>query len=62
MAFMSAAGTFLYFAGINFCGFLFLSKFVKETQGLTDKQKKRLYIPKAILRMTEGAPDHGGEI
>jgi len=31
MAFMSAAGTFLYFAVVNFLGFLFLSRFVKET-------------------------------
>ena len=31
MAFMSAGGTFLYFAIVNFLGFLFLSRFVKET-------------------------------
>ena len=60
--FMTVAGTFMYFAGINFLGFLFLSKYVKETQGLTDKQKKRLYIPSSILKLNEGAPDHGGEI
>jgi len=63
MAFMTAAGTFLYFAGVNFCGFLFMTKYVKETQGLTDKQKKRLYIPSQILKLTEGASDsQGGEI
>jgi hypothetical protein len=64
MAWMSAAGTFLYFAAINFFGFLILSRYVKETQGLNDKQKKRIYIPKSILKMTvEGsASDRGGEI
>ena len=63
MKFMSAAGTFLYFAAINFAAFFFMVRYVKETQGLTDKQKKRLYIPKKILRLTEGAPaSQGGEI
>lgn len=38
-------GTFLFYSMLNFLGFLFFCAFLKETKGLTDKQKKQLYMP-----------------
>ena len=38
------AGTFFFYGLINFAGFFFIMAFVKETHGLTDKQKKQLYM------------------
>ena len=42
-------GTFWYFAGITFIGFLFMVFIVKETRGLEDVEKKTLYSPKEIV-------------
>jgi hypothetical protein len=38
-------GSFWYFSGLNFIGFLFFVCFVKESRGLTDIEKKTLYSP-----------------
>ena len=38
-------GTFLMFATITTLGGVFMAMFVKETQGLSDKEKKSLYYP-----------------
>jgi len=40
---LQAHGTFLLFGAINLAGFFFYLFFVKETRGLSDKQKKSLY-------------------
>ena len=39
----SPAGTFLFYSIINLLGFLFVFYYVKETDGLTDSEKKSLY-------------------
>lgn len=44
-SFLQVPGTFWVFAFLNFLGFLFCLVFIKETMGLTDKQKKLLYSP-----------------
>ena len=44
-SFLQVPGTFWVFAFLNFLGFLFCLVFIKETMGLTDKQKKLLYAP-----------------
>ena len=41
-------GSIWYFAAWNLIGFFFCLLCVKETRGLTEKQKKMLYSPKAI--------------
>jgi hypothetical protein len=46
--YLGASGTFLFFSGMNFIGFIFVFFFVKDTTGLSDKQKKELYMPKQI--------------
>ena len=38
-------GTFLYFSIVSTLGLIFMFFFLKETHGLTDKQKKELYMP-----------------
>jgi hypothetical protein len=40
------AGTFLFYASITFVGLFFYIFVLKESKGLTDKQKKELYCPK----------------
>ena len=40
---MAPSGTFLMFAVITLLGGVFMHLFVKETQGLTDREKKNLY-------------------
>ena len=44
--FATLEGTFLYHGIITTCAFLFTLKFIKETEGLTDKEKKELYLDK----------------
>ena len=44
-SFLQVPGTFWVFAFFNFLGFLFCLIFIKETMGLTDKEKKLLYSP-----------------
>ena len=43
---MGIHGTFWLFAGLSLLGFFFMLIFVKETRGLTDREKKTLYTPK----------------
>ena len=43
---LGPAGTFLLFTFITGFGFVFILFNVKETQNLTDRQKKQLYRPK----------------
>ena len=45
---LQVQGTFWYFAGITFIGFLFMVFIVKETRGLEDVEKKTLYSPKEV--------------
>lgn len=40
---------FFFLGGVTFLGAVFIFFFVKETQGLSDKQKKLLYTPKEYL-------------
>ena len=41
-------GFFLFFGLVSFCGYLFIISCMKETEGLTDKEKKELYLPDSI--------------
>jgi len=52
---LQAYGTFLLFGGVNLAGFFFFLLLVKETKGLSDKEKKLLYLvqSKKILSATE---------
>ena len=40
-------GSLWYFAGLTFLGLIFVLVFLRETRGLTDKEMKSLYSPKA---------------
>lgn len=42
------AGTFMLFATINLLAGLWYFLFLKETNGLTDKEKKTLYVPEDL--------------
>ena len=50
-------GVFWLYAGITWCGALFFGLFMKETRGLTDRQKKELYRPKEIVWEKESDDD-----
>ena len=41
-----ADGMFYFFSAINFLGYFFVAFCMKETNGLSDKEKKALYQPK----------------
>ena len=43
------AGMFFFLGGVTFIGAVFIFFFVKETSGLSDKEKKQLYTPKEFL-------------
>ena len=43
--YLKPEGTFIYFGMVTVTGSLFFKYIVKETSGLTDKQKKQLYFP-----------------
>lgn len=45
-------GTFLMFSLITFTGVVTFYKVLKETVGLTDKQKKQLYLPQNLKEET----------
>ena len=45
---MGVHGTFWQFGILSLLGFFFMVFFVRESSGLTDAQKKRLYSPKEI--------------
>lgn len=42
-------GTFAIFSLCSFCGWIFMFFHVKETNGLSDRQKKELYVPKQFI-------------
>ena len=42
---MGPTGMFFFLSGITFIGAAFILLYVKETKGLTDKEKKELYCP-----------------
>ena len=42
---MQAHGTFFLFGGVSIVGSIFVLLFIKETKGLSDKEKKRLFTP-----------------
>ena len=46
---LGPAGVCMYYATVTFLGMFFIIFVVKETQGLTDRQKKQLYYPKDSL-------------
>lgn len=46
---MGPEGMFFLLGGITLLGAVFVAVFVKETKGLTDKQKKTLFTPKDLL-------------
>ena len=43
---MDTYGTFWLFSGFSLLGFFFCWVFLKESNGLTDKEKKELFTPK----------------
>lgn len=45
---MGPTGMFFFLSFITFIGAVFIQVFVKETKGLTDKEKKLLYTPKEL--------------
>ena len=44
--YFKAAGVFAWYAAITFVGFWYVRAFILETEGLTDRQKKMLYLPR----------------
>jgi len=42
-------GTFAFFSICSFFGFIFMYFNVKETNGLSDRQRKELYVPKQFI-------------
>ena len=44
-SFMGAQGMFFLLGGITLLGAIFIQVFVKETKGLSDLEKKQLYMP-----------------
>ena len=49
LEYFSPQGTMFFFAICNLAAFLFCTVLVKETQGLSDKEKKSLYMPKSLV-------------
>jgi Na+/H+ antiporter NhaD/arsenite permease-like protein len=43
--YLKPQGTFVYFGMVTVAGSLFFKYIVKETSGLSDKEKKQLYLP-----------------
>lgn len=41
--------TFLIFSGLQILGYLYVFIFIKETAGLSDREKKLLFTPKRYL-------------
>lgn len=52
-------GLFLFYCIITFFGFIFMYFFLKETNGLSDRQKKELYMPREYRELVHYAV--GGE-
>ena len=58
---MGVSGTFWLFAFLSLVGFFFMIFFVRESRGLTDAEKKRLYAPRSveqILELKSQTPSH----
>jgi hypothetical protein len=45
--------TFVMFSFFSLCSTIFASCFIRETMGLNDKEKKKLYRPKGFKKETE---------
>ena len=52
-------GTFLFHCICSTLGWIFMFFYLKETDGLTDKQKKELYIPKEYIGINDDLPNDG---
>jgi SP family facilitated glucose transporter-like MFS transporter 1 len=50
VAWLKPHGTFFFFGIMTYIGGLYIFYFVKETKGLTDKEKKNLYSPINIIK------------
>ena len=50
---LGASGVFFIFSGISIFGSLYGVFVIKETAGLTDKQKKTLFTPKEFIETYE---------
>jgi hypothetical protein len=46
---MGPQGMFFLLGGITLLGAIFVAVFIKETKGLSDKEKKQLYTPKDMI-------------
>ena len=46
---MGAPGMFFILGGVTLLGSIFVKIFVKETKGLSDKEKKQLYMPEKFI-------------
>jgi hypothetical protein len=45
---MGSHGLFFLFGSVTLLGAIFIAVFIKETKGLTDLEKKSLYIPEDL--------------
>jgi hypothetical protein len=50
---MGPQGMFFLLGGITLAGAVFVWIYIKETKGLSDKEKKQLYTPKDLLEADE---------
>lgn len=50
---MGPQGMFFLLGGITLAGAVFVWFYIKETKGLSDKEKKQLYTPKDLLEADE---------
>ena len=48
---MGPEGMFLLLGIVTLIGAIFVAVFIKETKGLSDKQKKQLFTPKDLLHL-----------
>ena len=55
---MGPTGMFFLLGGVTFLGAIFIHVYVKETKGLTDKEKKELYTPDEL----KDSKKEGGDI
>ena len=54
---MGPSGTFLFYCVVTLCGFFAMWAFVKETQGLSDSQKKTLNHPFSSKEVAQSRGD-----
>ena len=43
---LGPSNVFLIFSALSFLGFVYCYFFIRETKGLTDKEKKEIFMPK----------------